>query len=288
MHIRRIHHGGAVQRHDHAVHELVYLEAGMVRQYHADGSDDLESGTFILLPPLAWHAYGPGRRLRYVNVLFDGRALLRCLHAVPDTTVLRSWLWEPGPPRPSVIRPTRNQVDAARRELLILMDLVNRQPPHWAAGAVLHLGSLLLALQDMSACPPATIDDPLVAECLRLIDRHYPEPLTTSSLADMLRVSREHLSRRVARTTGSPLRDHIERTRLEYAARQLLTSDANVLAIALDSGFQNASHFSRRFRQRLGCSPQMYRLRNRSQSAEADRHHPLSWDEDGSSHADER
>jgi AraC-like DNA-binding protein len=80
-------------------------------------------------------------------------------------------------------------------------------------------------------------------------------------------VAREfHVSERYVRmvfqSAGEPLSDFLIRKRLERAA-QLLRSDEyarqSVIDIALECGFNSASHFGHRFRQHFGTSPREYR-----------------------------
>lgn len=47
--------------------------------------------------------------------------------------------------------------------------------------------------------------------------------------------------------------------RLEHAKLLLNTSKKNVNEIAYDSGFENATHFSRVFKEKFGFSPLQYR-----------------------------
>jgi AraC-like DNA-binding protein len=47
--------------------------------------------------------------------------------------------------------------------------------------------------------------------------------------------------------------------RLDYAASALRNSKRNVTEIALESGFEDVSHFSRVFKERFGVPPMGYR-----------------------------
>jgi len=47
--------------------------------------------------------------------------------------------------------------------------------------------------------------------------------------------------------------------RIEYAKHLLDSSKKNVNEIAYDSGFENATHFSRVFKEKFGLSPLQYR-----------------------------
>ena len=48
-----------------------------------------------------------------------------------------------------------------------------------------------------------------------------------------------------------------------HAQRELVTSDAKVLAVALDAGFGSLSRFNAAFRAICGCSPRDYRAMHR-------------------------
>ncbi|MBK8192216.1 MAG: helix-turn-helix transcriptional regulator [Lewinellaceae bacterium] len=47
--------------------------------------------------------------------------------------------------------------------------------------------------------------------------------------------------------------------RLEHAAKLLLNSNSNITQLAFDCGFEDASHFSRAFKQKMGLSPSEFR-----------------------------
>ncbi|MBK8968219.1 MAG: helix-turn-helix transcriptional regulator [Lewinellaceae bacterium] len=47
--------------------------------------------------------------------------------------------------------------------------------------------------------------------------------------------------------------------RLSFAANLLLNSDENITQIAFESGFEDVSHFSRAFKQKMGLSPSDFR-----------------------------
>jgi AraC-like DNA-binding protein len=52
--------------------------------------------------------------------------------------------------------------------------------------------------------------------------------------------------------------------RVSHAQRMLVTSDAKVLEVAMDSGFGSLSRFNAAFRQLCGCAPRRYRSLHRA------------------------
>ena len=79
----------------------------------------------------------------------------------------------------------------------------------------------------------------------------------------------ERYVRMVFQSAGEPLSAFLLRCRLERAA-QLLHNEyyaaRTVTEIALECGFNNASHFGQSFRQRYGVTPRDYRARNIGES----------------------
>jgi transcriptional regulator GlxA family with amidase domain len=58
--------------------------------------------------------------------------------------------------------------------------------------------------------------------------------------------------------------------RLERAHLLLLTSSLPVIEIAMACGFSTASHFSRTYRERHGCTPQQTRMAELERRREVD------------------
>jgi AraC family transcriptional regulator len=56
--------------------------------------------------------------------------------------------------------------------------------------------------------------------------------------------------------------------RIEDACRRLATSDAPLVAIALDAGFADQSHFAKTFKRQTGMTPAEYRRSVRPRKSE--------------------
>ena len=84
-------------------------------------------------------------------------------------------------------------------------------------------------------------------------------PLSAAELAATVDRSPSHFARRFVTATGESPRRHVERLRLERAARLLVTRDATVLEIALDCGYASHETFTRAFVRRFGRAPSRWR-----------------------------
>ena len=63
---------------------------------------------------------------------------------------------------------------------------------------------------------------------------------------------------------GSSIGEYVRNARLDWAARQLVQTDASLATLALEAGFADQSHFTRSFKRRTGLPPGKYRRAHRS------------------------
>jgi AraC family transcriptional regulator len=84
--------------------------------------------------------------------------------------------------------------------------------------------------------------------------------LRASDIAKHAHLSPFHFQRLFSAYLGEPVSQYILSRRLERAARLLSTSNAiNILELALDSGFDTHSSFSKAFKKRFAVSPSAFR-----------------------------
>lgn len=95
-----------------------------------------------------------------------------------------------------------------------------------------------------------------------LLQARFQENLDLATIAAEVDVHPVHLARVFRRYEGCTVGAYVRNLRIEYACRQLLTSDEALSTIAHAAGFADQSHFSRSFKQRMGLSPSVYRKMN--------------------------
>jgi|HigsolmetaAR206D_1030411.scaffolds.fasta_scaffold11002_2 Transcriptional regulator containing an amidase domain and an AraC-type DNA-binding HTH domain len=104
----------------------------------------------------------------------------------------------------------------------------------------------------------------------RLLDsvRNYvlsslQRPVSVEEIARHKGMSRSHFSHYFKQTTGFTPIQFIQRIRLEEATRLLLQTNDSIATIAQATGFANANHFCKVFRQRFHLSPGLFRRQMR-------------------------
>lgn len=85
------------------------------------------------------------------------------------------------------------------------------------------------------------------------------ERLSGEELGARLHLSRYHANRVIAATAGETPGAFRRRVLLERAAHRLLTSDAEVLPVAMDAGYSSHEAFTRAFTRAFGASPSAWR-----------------------------
>ena len=92
------------------------------------------------------------------------------------------------------------------------------------------------------------------------IQAHRAGPISLEQMARIAAFSPFHFHRVFRSITGENLGEFVQRVRLEWAGSALVQRpDADVLEIALDSGFQSSSSFARAFKEHFGMTATEWR-----------------------------
>lgn len=101
--------------------------------------------------------------------------------------------------------------------------------------------------------------DPRIQVVANYMVAHPAEKFDTDKLSTMAHMSPSSLRRLFKQTTGKTPGDFIKEIRMVTAARMLLVSDERISTIAYTVGFDDPNYFARKFKERFGVSPQVYR-----------------------------
>lgn len=95
----------------------------------------------------------------------------------------------------------------------------------------------------------------------RHIERHYSESISMTEMANLAGLSSTHFNRRFRQLLRVTPTEYLRSVRIQ-AAQGLLTKTSRTLAeIAVDVGFTDQSHLSKRFREVTGMTPAAWRKR---------------------------
>ena len=94
---------------------------------------------------------------------------------------------------------------------------------------------------------------------LLYLQEHYRENITVTDAAAQIDLSETHFMRFFKQTMSVSFVTYLKNYRLTKAEEMLHTTDASILDIAQDNGFQNVSYFIREFKNKYGETPLKYR-----------------------------
>ena len=101
-----------------------------------------------------------------------------------------------------------------------------------------------------------------INKVLSYISTHFLENISLEHTADILGISKYHLSHIFSQKVGGGFIPYVHSLRIEHACELLLTTDLSVTDIAFESGFESAVTFHRVFRNSKGESPLQYKKKN--------------------------
>lgn len=98
-----------------------------------------------------------------------------------------------------------------------------------------------------------------LGEVISFLQQNKTRQVTLESAASVAKMSPKSFCRFFKANTGKTLIEYLHELRIGEACRRLLETTDPISEIAFDSGFQNLSHFNRRFRALKGTTPRQFR-----------------------------
>jgi AraC family transcriptional regulator len=97
-----------------------------------------------------------------------------------------------------------------------------------------------------------------------LVHEQFSLHLSLDTIAQEVGVHPVHLARMFRKYYRCTIGDYIRTLRIENACREMITTEAPLIEIALSNGFSDQSHFNRIFRRLKGMTPAEYRAKYRT------------------------
>ena len=230
-----------------APYVAVVLEGALFKTFTRE-TCDLAACSIVTIPAGATHAAGFGR---------SGARVL-ALRLPPDAGLIDEF--------PGVFREHRRIRDGAVTSLSwrlageVTAD--DSAAPLAAEGLALEVVAALARRVREPARdrrPPAWL-----ASAEELLHADLGARLRLSDVAAAVGVHPAHLARVFREQHGTSVGGYVRRLRLEWAASQLISSDAPLASISAQAGFSDQSHFTRAFKRHSGLTPGRYRQTHRS------------------------
>jgi len=247
--------GETSMEHDHDFFEIFLVQEGTGWHGVNGRRIAIRSGNLVLIRPADRHSFTleAGRCLSLTNVAFPVAWFEHIGHLWPYPREIAKWTRASSPPMAIASATERAGLEQA------LLNLAPAAGPRHLLLARFCIEALQLLRpkgKEAPACPP------WLEECVLAMEK--PENLQRDLLHFQRLAGRspEHLARLCRAHFGLSPTELLNRARIRHAQRRLLQSEAKVVDIAYDCGFENLGYFHRVFSRLSGCTPRHWRLRH--------------------------
>ena len=233
-----------VNQHYHSTFEIYYLKSGKCSYFIDNRSYEVEPGDLILIPEGTIH------RTNY-SVSKRERLLINCTEDFIPESARKSLT--------SVIPFYRNPSTSTRvEELFSKIEEEYERADDLTLDALRCLvGELLFLILRASPTKAALkTGSALIENAAKYIQENYAGEIRLSSVAEMLAISPEHLSRSFKRETGFGFNEYLTLIRLQKAEYMLIHEPGlSISEVAYACGFNDSNYFSDKFKRTYGIPP---------------------------------
>lgn len=144
--------------------------------------------------------------------------------------------------------------------------LVRQEVEKWPCFTRSYLFELLLTLQmvrENTGEPDLKVIPDRLKEVQIYIQSNYNRPLTLEGIAEKFHTNKTTLTQLFRDYFQMPVKQYILQYRMEVAKSLLEKTALSVQEISFRVGFPDPSHFNRRFKNQLACTPGQYRKKHR-------------------------
>ncbi len=99
----------------------------------------------------------------------------------------------------------------------------------------------------------------VIRKAMKYISDHFPEPLTLEEVAGFVHLNPSYFSSMFKQSCGSSFKEYLNMVRIEESKRLLANTDYSLINIAIATGFEDQSYFSKVFKKHTGITPKQYR-----------------------------
>ena len=99
----------------------------------------------------------------------------------------------------------------------------------------------------------------IIKKAMLYMSEHFNSPLTLDEVAEHVHLHPSYFSTLFKSSTGSSFKEYLNMVRIEESKRLLANTDYSIIDIAVATGFEDQSYFSKVFKKYTGLTPKQYR-----------------------------
>lgn len=254
----------SVPLHWHEELEIIYIKKGRGQIMVDLENHPVSAGTLVLILPRQLHAIGQYEdfSMEYENIIFHPDILLSKKSDDCSSDFLLP-LFTNMISLPTLITPDFPNYERIAKCIDEADEICKTYPKAFQFAIKSQLFSFFFLLfstcADMAILPKNKRSLDKMKQIMKYIECNYMEKITIADIASEIGVSSSHFMKFFKNTMGTSFIDYLNEYRLAMASRLLLSSDASVLDVANEVGFDNLSYFNRLFKKKFGLAPTNYR-----------------------------
>lgn len=101
-----------------------------------------------------------------------------------------------------------------------------------------------------------------IIEIIKYINEHIAEPITLSTISDVINLSKEYTSHIFKKETGKTVTEYINERKLIIAKEMILSTSYPLTYISNRMSYENYSYFTKVFKKQFGVTPRALRKSN--------------------------
>ena len=234
-----------IQPHLHTSAELLYIESGEAALTTGTLEYKLQKGDFVFIMPSMLHCIAPTSDSTTVYVINIKVELI--------SDIIKRY---------SGLRPASPVLKATYvpSQLLYGLSALSSERDKNIAYAWVNLMVNIVTSKLRFAEIHDGVTSDLSNRVLTYLSIHFREQISLDNLAEVMGVSRFHLSHLFSNKLGIGFKEYLNNLRVECAKSILRSTDIPVAEVYAASGFENQRTFNRVFRESTGQSPRNYRI----------------------------
>jgi AraC-like DNA-binding protein len=94
---------------------------------------------------------------------------------------------------------------------------------------------------------------------VKYVENNYADNITIEDMANLCDFSQSHFMKFFKNNMEVSFIEYLNNYRLTMASRLLISSSSSIIAISMESGFDNLSYFNRLFKKKYDMTPSEFR-----------------------------
>jgi len=252
--------------HYHNHYEISFITEGTGKRIVGDSIDEFHTGDLVFLGrnlPHVWiadkaHFAMSGRNLEMVYLQFSTTKLFPQLLSVPEFLNVKRAL-EMSEKGIQIVGQTLNEVSEIMLQLPYLKDFERLIHFYRLMDIIGQSKTNIQLASDEYMRKRFVTGNKRIATIHEYFMGNYRNVVNLDELSALVNMAKGSLCRFFKENSGLTLFEYLNRIKIEFACKMLMSHDLSVAEICYDSGFNNMNHFNRQFKKITGLTPSGFR-----------------------------